>query len=220
MTGELQSVGATLWPAAALTQLGDFLEICDPMPDRAGRRLTDLQPLEVLLNENSSIGLLAGNQIGFGARPVRAVLFNKSPAANWSLGWHQDRTIAVRSRIDVSGFGPFTVKSGLLHVAPPISIVERMLTLRIHLDNVDSDNAPLLVASGTHRLGWIKTNQIGEIVERSEVIRCVARPGDVWAYSTPILHASERAMRPRQRRVLQVDYAAFELPGGLEWLGL
>jgi hypothetical protein len=42
----------------------------------------------------------------------------------------------------------------------------------------------------------------------------------VWAYSTPILHASELATAPRHRRVLQVDFAAEDLPGTLEWLGI
>jgi hypothetical protein len=47
---------------------------------------------------------------------------------------------------------------------------------------------------------------------------CHAMAGDVWAYSTPILHMSERTRSDRRRRVLQVDFAASELPGGLEWL--
>ena len=44
--------------------------------------------------------------------------------------------------------------------------------------------------------------------------------GDVWVYSTPILRASDRASPPTRRRVLQVDYADFELPAGLRWLGV
>lgn len=47
-----------------------------------------------------------------------------------------------------------------------------------------------------------------------------AHAGDIWAYATPILHASDAALDPKARRVLQVDYAAFDLPGGLEWSGL
>lgn len=49
---------------------------------------------------------------------------------------------------------------------------------------------------------------------------CLAAAGDMWAYATPILHASSAATQPRRRRVLQVDYAAIDLPGGLEWLGI
>jgi hypothetical protein len=43
---------------------------------------------------------------------------------------------------------------------------------------------------------------------------CLAWPGDVWVSSTPILHESEAASVPGRRRVLQVDYAVGELPGG------
>jgi len=39
-------------------------------------------------------------------------------------------------------------------------------------------------------------------------------------YATPIVHASQAAPVPARRRVLQVDFAAVELPGGLEWLGV
>ena len=43
---------------------------------------------------------------------------------------------------------------------------------------------------------------------------------DIWLYATPILHASGAALEPTHRRVLQVDFAAGELPGGLKWLGV
>src|SRR5690349_21492636 len=46
---------------------------------------------------------------------VRVVLFDKSPGANWALGWHQDLSLAIRERRDVSGFGPWTVKDGVPH---------------------------------------------------------------------------------------------------------
>jgi hypothetical protein len=48
----------------------------------------------------------------------------------------------------------------------------------------------------------------------------VAQAGDVWLYATAILHASDRADNPRRRRVLHVDFAGCDLPGGLEWSGL
>jgi hypothetical protein len=39
-------------------------------------------------------------------------------------------------------------------------------------------------------------------------------------YATPILHASEAVSVTCRRRVLQIDYSADELTGGLEWLGV
>lgn len=56
-------------------------------------------------------------------------------------------------------------------------------------------------------------------VARCGAVVCLAAAGDVWLYATPILHASDAAAAPR-RRVLQVDYAVGELPGGLRWLGI
>ena len=74
--------------------------------------------------------------VGDEAQPVRAILFDKTPAANWSLGWHQDRTIAVRQHINVAGFDHWNRKADAIHVEPPFEFIERMLTLRIHVDPV------------------------------------------------------------------------------------
>jgi hypothetical protein len=174
----------------------------------------------VLIARNGSIGVVAALHLGAAVRPVRAILFDKSKENNWALGWHQDRTIAVVERRDLEGFGPWTVKAGMIHVEPPPSLQAAMITLRIHLEDVGPDNAPLMVAAGSHRLGRIPQADIGDIVQSSRIGRCAARAGDIWAYSTPILHASEAAAKPRRRRVLQVDYAIEELPGGFRWLGI
>ena len=151
---------------------------------------------------------------------ARAILFDKSAETNWALGWHQDRTIAVRARQEVPGFGPWTVKQGLTHVAPPIAILADMITVRVHIDSVPADNAPLLIALGTHRLGLVAEGAIQQVVGQSTRHAFLAEQGDIWVYSTPILHASARAAKPTRRRVLQLDFAASDLPGGLEWLGL
>jgi ectoine hydroxylase-related dioxygenase (phytanoyl-CoA dioxygenase family) len=153
-------------------------------------------------------------------RPVRAIFFDKTSEINWTLGWHQDRVIVVRERIDVDGFGPWTRKHGSFHVAPPFEVLAAMTTLRLHLDDVPPSNAPLLIAPGSHREGRVAEKDIGRVVEQCGVERCLAQSGDVWLYATPILHASASASSPARRRVLQVDYAVGGLPGGLEWLGL
>jgi hypothetical protein len=95
-----------------------------------------------------------------------------------------------------------------------------MITLRVHLDPVDGGNAPLRAALGSHRLGRVAAENAAVSAAEHPVIDCLAQLGDVWAYATPILHASDRAEPPRRRRVLQVDYADFDLPGGLAWAGL
>jgi hypothetical protein len=189
-------------------------------PDHAGIRIKGIAELTRFLASDCPIGSIAASLLGVDGRPVRAILFDKTADTNWSLAWHQDRTICVTRRIDVDGFGPWTTKQGMQHVAPPFDLLSRMVTLRIHLDDVPATNAPLLIAPGSHKHGRVPVDAIGEAVGRYGTFTCIADAGDVWAYSTPILHASNVASVPARRRVLQVDYAADELPGQLEWLGV
>ncbi|MCY7398673.1 MAG: phytanoyl-CoA dioxygenase family protein [Sphingomonas bacterium] len=189
-------------------------------PAAAGTRTFESPCLRDVLTPMGPIAQLAARLLGPLARPVRAILFDKNAAVNWGLGWHQDRVIAVRSRIDVAGFGPWSVKRGVHHVAPPWPVLSAMRTLRVHLDAVPADNAPLLVVPGSHRLGIVVESDVAELVERMGSRACLAAAGDVWAYATPILHASAPSTKPRHRRVLQLDYSAGRLPGGLDYYGV
>ncbi|WP_443024819.1 phytanoyl-CoA dioxygenase family protein [Sphingomonas sp. Leaf22] len=220
-TPTLDRDGAMLIPGVVASVLPTIEAALATVPiERAGVRLHGVAALRDLLAPGGAIGAIAGDVLGPETRPVRALLFDKSAATNWALGWHQDRTIVVREGRDVPGFGPWTVKQGLQHVAPPFALLETMVTLRVHLDPVPLDNAPLLVALGSHRLGRIAESVVEAVVGASHVHACLAQRGDVWLYATPILHASDAAKRPTRRRVLQVDFAAQPLPGGLAWLGV
>jgi hypothetical protein len=192
----------------------------DLPPAQAGVRVHGIAALHPFLTAPGPVGVVASSVLGTSWRPVRAILFDKTPATNWSLGWHQDRTIAVAQRVEVDGFGPWTIKNGLLHVAPPFDILLRMVTLRVHLDPVPAANGPLLIAPASHRFGRISQTDVPQIVQRCGVAACLANAGDIWLYATPLLHSSKSALEPCHRRVLQIDFAAEELPGGLRWLGV
>jgi hypothetical protein len=187
---------------------------------RPGVRIGEGRQLQSFLNDAGPIGAIAASALGGQARPVRAILFDKTVERNWALGWHQDRTIVVKERIDTDGYGPWTVKSGLIQVEPPFEIFERMVTLRVHLDAVDQRNAPLRFVPGSHRLGRLPEAEIEGVVATFGERRCLAERGDVWLYATPIIHASLAADPPRRRRVLQVDYSTDATPGPLAWRGV
>lgn len=196
------------------------LEILRGESCRPGVRFTsgDLAPLADLLGDGGPVGSIVHQLLGRPAFAVRAILFDKSEAANWSLGWHQDRTICVVERRQVDGFGPWTIKQGQAHVQPPQWLLDRMVTLRLHLDDVPADNGPLLVIPGSHLAGKLTEAEISRLAEDSEPMAHLARRGDIWAYRTPIVHASAAsAAHHGARRVLQLDYAAEQLPGGLRW---
>lgn len=189
-------------------------------PNHVGLRLKGVEGLAPLLAGSGPIGCYAASVLGQQVRAVRAILFDKTPATNWALGWHQDRTIAVRKRIPTDGFAVWSIKSGMQHVEPPFSLLSGMVTLRVHIDPVPPGNAPLLIAPGSHRLGRVAEEDVKEAVRRCGTIACLAEAGDIWVYATPILHASDAATTPVHRRVLQVDFSIEDLPGGLEWLGI
>ena len=203
---------------AAVVSLRDALPIVPP--DRAGLRISGIKALRRFLLHSGAIGVIAAEVLGPRADAVRAILFDKTAALNWSVAWHQDRTISVVDHLEVDGFGPWTTKRGMHHVVPPIDLLVRMVTLRVHLDDVPDTNAPLLIAPGSHRLGRVSVDDIDAAIGACGVRACLATAGDTWLYATTILHASEIAKRPARRRVLQADYSADELPGGLRWSGV
>src|SRR5690606_2955065 len=151
---DLSRDGACLLPGAASAILPELDALAAPLsPARAGHRLEGHAILRALTALDGPLQRLAAARMGPRARAVRALFFNKSDDANWALGWHQDRTIAIQAQHDVAGFGPWTVKAGTPHVAPPFALLAGMLTMRVHLDVVPANNAPLLIAPGSHRLG-------------------------------------------------------------------
>lgn len=213
--------GAERFPAAISEDTEGILAALAHLPaEQAGVRIHGVEALRMFLTADGSIGRIAAAHLGMECRPVRAILFDKTSETNWSLAWHQDRTICVKRRVDVPGFGPWTMKNGMQHVAPPFEILARMVTLRVHLDDVPADNSPLIVARASHTEGRVPLSAYKEVVGRCGTYVCLADAGDVWLYATPILHASEAASTPSRRRVLQLDYSADDLPSGLEWLGV
>ena len=121
---------------------------------------------------------------------------------------------------EASGFDVWSNKDGMVHVEPPFALLERMVTLRLHLDPVDGDNAPLLLAKGSHRLGKVAESEIDDVIKACEILSCDAEAGDGWLYATPILHASARSPRLRERRVIHLDLSQDILPSPLEWAGI
>ena len=147
---------------------------------------------------------------------VRAILFDKTGAANWTVPWHQDRAIAVRERIDAPGFGPWSQKAGVIHVQPPTTILRQMLTLRIHADACRCDNGPLRVIAGTHNR-LMDPREIAAETEEAKQFKCEVDAGGLVVMRPLVLHASSPAKAPGHRRVIHVEFGPERLPGGLEW---
>ncbi len=154
---------------------------------------------------------------GADAQAVKATLFDKTAAANWKVPWHQDLTIAVRRRLETTGFGPWSMKDGVPHVQPPVSVLEALVALRLHLDDTPEENGALRVVVASHRLGRIPEAQIAAVRANGRERVATVPAGGVMVMSPLLLHASSASSRPEHRRVLHVEYSSFALPAGLKW---
>jgi len=167
--------------------------------------------------KSSAIRDLVEPVLGRNVRPVRGLLFDKTPEANWKVAWHQDLSIAVRRRIDVAGFGPWSIKAGVQHVQPPVELLEQMLTIRLHLDDCDTNNGPLLVLPGSHLHGALAPHAIERMRQEVPRVECIVPSGGALLMRPLLLHASSSAKSPAHRRVIHFEYASCDLPAGLEW---
>lgn len=154
---------------------------------------------------------------GSKSKPVRSIFFDKTPASNWYVTWHQDLSIAVEKRIDTEGYGPWSVKDGTIHTQPPREILEHIVSLRIHLDACPIENGAIKFIAGSHRNGIINPAEVATRAEACTSIACAAEVGDIILMRPLILHSSSKSTQPDHRRVLHLEFAAIDLPNGLSW---
>ncbi|MDB5803044.1 MAG: hypothetical protein JWN73_366 [Betaproteobacteria bacterium] len=186
-------------------------------PARAGGVRNALQFAEAHAQASvDALHALAGRLLQAPARAVGAILFDKSPSANWAVAWHRDVMIPVRERHEVQGYRNWSTKEGVWHVQAPQEVLRDMLTLRLHLDDCDAHNGALRVVAGSHRPEHMEANP-DAAVDETQVALCTAKVGDVLAMRPCLLHASAKAEQPRRRRILHIEYAAIDLPQPLQW---
>ncbi len=152
-----------------------------------------------------------------GAVLVRAILFNKTAESNWYVTWHQDKTVAVSQQFEAPDWRAWSVKEGSLHVQPPLSVLEQMVTIRVHLDATPKENACLKVIPDSHKLGLLTPEQINELVASKEVHYCEADKAAALIMRPHLLHASSKSIISSKRRVLHFEFSNWRLPEGVFW---
>ncbi len=208
-------------------QVGDLLHALERIGDtgsvrkRGGifavRNLLDESAEVRELGESDAVRALVEPILGAHFFPVRGILFDKIPDANWKVPWHQDVTIAVRERVEAEGFGPWSMKADVLHVQPSAAILEHMLTVRLHLDPCGEENGALRVLPGSHTCGKIPENKIATLRESLPEEVCAVGLGGALLMRPLLLHASSPASVPGHRRVVHLDFASTQLPNGMQW---
>ena len=223
MLKQLEQIGFAVVPevisATTSDNLIDAIEtaLIENGGNHAMRNLEKNVPAVGELAESQSILCLAQSVLGENAFLVRSLFFDKTPDANWKVAWHQDITIAVHAKIEVPGFTAWSMKDGVMHVQPPASVLERMLTIRVHLDQCDMENGPLQILPGSHKTGKLTEKEILASRECIEPIACIVPKGGAVLMRPLLLHASSPARVPHHRRVVHLEFAAEKLVGGLRW---
>jgi len=103
------------------------------------RGLAAKVPSVAVLARSVAVRSLVEPVLGPGAKLVRSILFNKNSETNWQVAWHQDLAIAVASQEEIDGYASWSVKDGVVHVQPPVHVLENMLVVRLHLDAADAN---------------------------------------------------------------------------------
>lgn len=170
-----------------------------------GQRLSDMPHLSQILPPDFETTLVT---LGFNPTPLRAVGFTKTPEANWSLPWHQDRVVAMDERTNDPTLSHWTRKSGVWHCEPPVSVLRRMAFAYIAFDHIDGHAGGLEVAEGTHAFGKIEQPDILNHVESAQISRPDMERGEALLVSALTLHRSAKLRGSKPRRTLRLDFAA------------
>ncbi len=190
----------------------------NPLPrSRAGSRHAMRHPSIAKLAHHPNLVGLAEEILGSEATPFRATLFDKSPRSNWLVAWHQDKALPLCKRQDVTGWGPWSMKEGVVHAQAPARFLRQILALRLHLDDSTLENGPLRVLPGTHMADILDDTAIHQLAAGSTAVDCVVPVGGVLAMRPLILHSSSKSRTDHPRRVLHIEYAtSLVLEDGLE----
>ncbi len=184
---------------------------------RGGVRNLIVHPTVIRLLVHEAFGRYLWSVVGREMVAVKATLFDKTAESNWRVQWHQDRAIAVRERMDIPGYGPWSTKSGALHVEPPVEVLAQMLAVRIHLDLCGSENGPLRVIPGSHLLNKLSEPQIARVVATHETAEIHAPQGGIVLMRPLLVHSSSPARDKTHRRVLHIEFAPLECISPLQW---
>lgn len=181
----------------------------------AGRNLLRLfGPAKTIWRRSPLLELLH-DVLGADFGLVRALFFDKPPERTWALPWHKDLTIAVKPHSGVSTvFSKPTLKAGVPHVEASSEVLEAMLTLRIHLDDMTDENGPLQVVPSSHRLGK------APVASYETATSILGSRGDVLAMRPMLAHRSisSREGTTLHRRTLHLEFTGLpNLPDGFEW---
>lgn len=148
---------------------------------------------------------------------TQCTYFEKSRARNWLVSVHQDLSIPVAAQTGNSALLKWSRKEGALYVQPPDEFLERLVAVRVHIDDCDIDDGPLRVVPGSHVRGRLEPAAAVAARQTQGEVACSGSRGSVLVMRPLLLHASSKATGNSARRVLHFLFGPREIPYGLRW---
>jgi ectoine hydroxylase-related dioxygenase (phytanoyl-CoA dioxygenase family) len=125
--------------------------------------------------------------------------------------------VPVKERVQHPSLGRWSFKEGQHYVQPPGELLEKLVAVRVHLDDCGPENGPLRVVPRSHRDGRLDAAAVRRARSNEEEVICTISKGDGLLLRPLLLHASSKARSPGRRRVLHFLFGP-AVPGyGLRW---
>jgi ectoine hydroxylase-related dioxygenase (phytanoyl-CoA dioxygenase family) len=142
---------------------------------------------------------------------VRSVFFQKPNSNNWHVPLHQDKLVQVSHKIELPGFGPWSVKNNINHVQPTPEIMNQVISLRIHLSDCSANDGPLEIIPNSHLTNY------EPLYENSQSTEITGEAGSLLIFSPLCWHKSKKCKSNSQRAVLHMEISKGSLPEKLSW---
>lgn len=147
---------------------------------------------------------------------IKSIYFDKPPNANWIVNWHQDLTINVIGQTSDPEYKNWRMLKDRTVVQAPLTILQNIVTIRIHLDDCTEENGALRVVPKSHLEGIVKIgNQIASLKAAAQI--CEIQAGGILLMKPLTFHASKRTNNNLSRRVIHLEFCNIDLPKGMEW---
>jgi len=162
---------------------------------------------------NEKLKNIIKNNFGEDFFITKSIYFDKPEKSNWFVSYHQDLTISVDKKMELKNFKNWTNKQNQFAVQPPIEILEKNFTIRIHLDKTTNENGALKIINKSH---INRVCRIEDLDLKTETI-CEVDKGGIMIMKPLLFHASNKTINNERRRVIHIEFSNQQLPNGLEW---
>jgi len=135
-------------------------QIMEMQDTGAGSRTLLMQPWCAELASSLRRHPVIGRLLPRDAAAVQCTLFDKSPAKNWLVSLHQDLSIPVRCRVENPDCSGWSEQEGQVYVQPPVSVLQQLVAVRVHVDDCPAESGALRVVAKSHSQGgWIESGR-------------------------------------------------------------